>query len=271
MLFRESAIGARATEADCDVMLDTIDCEMMEAYEAWHIRKGNCPNTVSFYTRILRAVYRRAVDEGLINDARPFRRVYTGVEKTVKRALPSGEINRLWSADLHKEPSLEFARDMFMMSFMLRGMSLVDMAFLRKSDLNAGYVTYRRRKTGRRLTIRWTEEMQRLLDKYPRNGSKYLLPIMEVEAKDEQRTFRKVANRINRGLRALGKRLDIAQRLTLYVARHSWASIARSKGVPLNVISEGMGHDNELTTQIYLAQLDSTAVDRANQMIISSI
>lgn len=43
-------------------------------------------------------------------------------------------------------PSADFARDMFMLSFYLRGMSLMDMAFLRKSDLSYGYVTYRRRK-----------------------------------------------------------------------------------------------------------------------------
>ena len=54
----------------------------------------------------------------------------------------------------------------------------------------------------------------------------------------------------------------------MYVARHSWATIARNEGVPLAIISEGMGHDNEKTTQIYLAMLENTAIDKANRKIL---
>lgn len=57
----------------------------------------------------------------------------------------------------------------------------------------------------------------------------------------------------------------------MYVARHSWASIAKSKNIPVTVISEGMGHDSEVTTQIYLAALDTSIIDRANNMILKSL
>lgn len=56
----------------------------------------------------------------------------------------------------------------------------------------------------------------------------------------------------------------------MYVARHSWASAAKNKNVPISVISEGMGHDSELTTQFYLASLDTAVVDKANSMILNS-
>lgn len=59
--------------------------------------------------------------------------------------------------------------------------------------------------------------------------------------------------------------------LTLYVARHSWASAAKVKGIPLSVISEGLGHDSETTTRIYLAGLDTSIVDEANSLILSSL
>lgn len=65
--------------------------------------------------------------------------------------------------------------------------------------------------------------------------------------------------------------VDISIPLTLYVARHSWASAAKAKGVPISVISEGMGHDSETTTQIYLASLDSSVVDKANSLILKSL
>lgn len=53
-----------------------------------------------------------------------------------------------------------------------------------------------------------------------------------------------------------------------YIRRHSWASIAKSRNVPISVISEGMGHDSENTTQIYLASLDASVVDKANKKIL---
>ena len=109
---------------DEDIMLDCINTEVMEAYEAWHHNRGNIPNTISFYTRILRAVYHRAVEDDIIENRNPFRHVYTGVDKTVKRALPLKTFKKIKALDLSLHPTLDYARDMFMMSFMLRGMSL---------------------------------------------------------------------------------------------------------------------------------------------------
>ncbi|MBD5311589.1 MAG: site-specific integrase [Bacteroides sp.] len=256
---------------DEDVMLDCLNSEIMEAYEAWHQQRGITPNTISFYTRILRAVYNRAVEEEIIENRNPFRHVYTGVNKTIKRALPLSVIKKINALDLYMIPELDYARDMFMMSFMLRGMSFIDMAYLRKSDLVNGYVTYRRRKTRQQLVIEWTKEMQTILDKYPENTSDYLLPIIKHTGLRERSTYRNVGYNINHNLKRIAEKVGITVSLTLYVARHSWASIAKSKGIPLSVISEGMGHDSEATTQIYLASLDTSVVDKANSIILKSL
>ncbi|MBD5392660.1 site-specific integrase [bacterium] len=256
---------------DEDIMLDCLNSEIMEAYEAWHQQRGVSPNTISFYTRILRAVYNRAVENEIIENRNPFRHVYTGVDKTVKRALPIAIIKKIKVLDLELIPALDFARDMFMMSFMLRGMSFIDMAYLKKTDLKNGYITYRRRKTGQHLTIEWTKEMQMLLDKYPENDSDYLLPIIRNAGTNERYTYRNVGYNINHNLKTVAKKVGITIPLTLYVARHSWASVAKAKGIPLSVISEGMGHDSEATTQIYLASLDTSVVDKANSLILKSL
>ena len=257
-------------EAD-DIMLDSISSETMEAYEAWHRARGVAPNTISFYTRILRAVYNRAVENDIIGDRNPFRHVYTGVDKTVKRALPLDAIRKIKSLDLSPEPALDYARDMFLMSFYLRGMSFIDMAFLKKSDLRNGYVVYRRRKTGQQLTIAWTKEMQFILDKYPKNLSDYVLPIIRRHSSNERSTYRNAAYNINHNLKKIASMVGVTIPLTLYVARHSWASAAKAKGIPLSVISEGMGHDSEATTRIYLASLDTSVVDHANSIILKSL
>lgn len=254
-----------------DVLLDAVDSDLMEAYEAWQKNRGIKPNTISFYMRILRAVYNRAVERGLIDNCYPFRHVYTGIDKTVKRALPLAVMRKIMMLNLADDRKLDFARDMFMLSFMLRGMSFVDMAFLKKSDLCGGYVQYQRRKTGQLLVVRWTAEMQQILSKYPVNESQYLLPIIRTSQCNERCTYRNVGYNINYNLKRIASMVGVTVPLTLYVARHSWASIAKMKGVPLNVISEGMGHDSEATTQIYLASLDTARVDRANRLILKSL
>ena len=214
-----------------DVPIDGISSDLMLMYEAHLKVKGVRMNTISFYMRNLRAVYNRAVEKGLTPQNNPFRHVYTGVDKTVKRAIPIKAIKALKELDLSMKPSLDFARDMFMFSFYTRGMSFVDMAYLRKTDLQNGILTYRRRKTGQELTIKWEKCM----------------------------AYR---------LKELSTMLKLQRPLTMYVARHSWASAAKAKNVPLSVISEGMGHDSEATTQIYLASLETSVVDKANKMIL---
>ena len=254
-----------------DLMMDCLDSGLMESYEAWQRKRGIAQNTVSFYMRILRAVYNRAVDEDLIEDRSPFRRVYTGIDKTVKRALPLKTIRKIINMDLSLIPYLDFARDMFVLSFMLRGMSFIDMAYLKKSDRANGCITYRRSKTGQQLKIAWTADMQMILDKYPENESEYLLPIIRNKGVDERSVYINVGYNINHNLKTIAHKLGITIPLTMYVARHSWASAAKANGIPLSVISEGMGHDSEATTQIYLASLDTSVVDHANSIILKGL
>lgn len=254
-----------------DIVLDCITSETMESYEAWLKNRGVVPNTISFYMRILRAVYNRAVEKGMIENLLPFRKVYTGIDKTVKRALPISALKKIKSLNLSQQPSLDYARDMFLLSFCLRGMSFIDMAYLKKTDLKDGYVTYRRRKTGQQLIIQWTNEMQLILNKYPENESIYLLPIIRNSNTNTRCICRNKSYNINHSLKKIAGMTGVNIPLTLYVARHSWASAAKTNGVPVSVISEGMGHDSESTTRIYLASLDTSLIDRANSLVINSL
>ena len=269
--YKAALSSFRKFREDKDLMLDSLNSEVMESYEAWQRMRGVAQNTSSFYMRILRAVYNRAVEDDVVENCNPFRRVYTGIDKTVKRALPLKMIRRIMNMDLSITPHLDFARDMFILSFMLRGMSFKDMAYLKKSDRRNGHITYRRCKTGQQLTIAWTTEMQKILDKYPANESDYLLPIIRNKDDNERLTYINVGYNINHNLKTIARKLELSVPLTMYVARHSWASAAKSKGIPLNVISEGMGHESEATTQIYLASLDTSVVDKANSIILKGL
>ena len=250
-----------------DVPLDGVNDELILLYEAWLKARGVCMNTVSFYMRILRAVYNRAVEKGLTPQRHPFRHVYTGIDKTVKRAVSIKVMRAIKTIDLSLQPSLDFARDMFLFSFYTRGMSFIDMAYLRRKDLCNGFLTYRRRKTGQILTIRWEKCMDQLVTKHAISSTDYLLPIIK-HTGDERKQYINVMHQVNNSLKRISKILKLSRPLTMYVARHSWASAAKSKNIPLAVISEGMGHDSETTTQIYLASLETSVVDKANKIIL---
>lgn len=159
---------------------------------------------------------------------------------------------------------------MFMFSFYTRGMAFVDMAYLRKKDLRGGVLTYRRRKTGQRLHVKWEKCMQEIIDKYPASPTGYLLPIITRSGR-ERTQYRNALHLVNSLLKKIALLVGLHTNLTMYVTRHSWASIARSQHIPLSVISEGMGHDSEATTQIYLASLDRSAVDKANRSILKKL
>ena len=252
-----------------DILLCEIDSDTVMLYEAWLKANGNCPNTTSFYMRILRAVYNRAVEKELTEQRHPFKYVYTGIDKTVKRAVPLKAIKRIKELDLTLKPHLDYARDMFLFSLYTRGMSFIDMAYLKKSDLKNGILSYRRHKTGQQLHIRWERCMEETVAKYAAGCSgDYLLPILKLPSKKLRSQYKSTLFRINKYLKEIARLCGIAAPLTMYVSRHSWASIAKSRNVPISVISEGMGHDSENTTQIYLASLDTTVVDKANKKIL---
>ena len=255
-----------------DVFFDEMDADLIKEYEAYLMEDcGLNLNTVSFYMRNLRAIYNRAVEKELTESRNLFNHVYTGVRKTVKRAISSEVIQRIKKLDLTMFPILEESRDYFLLSFYLRGISFVDLSYLKMSDLQNGCLKYLRHKTNQLLTIKWEAQMQEIVNRYHVAGSPYLLPIINVPGVGERRQYQNGLHRINAHLKIIGKLVGCPIKLTTYCARHGWASIARSMNIPLSIISESMGHTSESTTRIYLASLDNVLIDDANKMIIDTI
>ncbi len=248
-----------------DLPLLSLDRPMIMAYEGWMRSRGLLRNSSSFYLRSLRSAWHKAMDgRTVVPD--PFDIVYTGVDRTAKRAVQLPDIKRLKALQLTGEQA--WARDLFLFSFYTRGMSFVDMAYLCKSDLRGGLLTYSRRKTGQPLIIRWEPCMQEILDRWPANPTQYLLPIITRTDLPVYNQYKYGIARANRNLHLIGLRLRLPAPLTMYVARHSWASIAHNRHVPLSVISESLGHDSERTTSIYLASMDQQQIDAANRSIL---
>ena len=102
--------------------------------------------------------------------------------------------------------------------------------------------------------------MQEIVDKYKDDTSEYLLPILRYCDINDRKQYKLRAKQIGRGLNKIGLRLELKAPLTFYVARHSWASIAQDRKVSTDIIREGLGHDNEKTTHIYLASISTSQI-----------
>ena len=255
-----------------DIHVQNIRQGLVEEYQSYLWRMGLAPNSVSFYMRILRAVYNRAAKQGLVQDCKPFSAAFTGMEKTRKRAISIEEIGKIKHLDLSLDSSLEYARDIFLFLFYCRGISFVDAAFLKKNDVKNGILSYRRHKTRQLLRIKVIEPISNIIDRYNvGDASPYLLPIITTPEANVRKQYETALRRENNALKTIAQMAGLQAPLSTYVARHSWATIAKSKNVPVGVITDALGHDSILTTQIYLASIDTSAIDAANELVIGSL
>ena len=229
-------------------------------------------NSISFYMRVLRAVYNKAAKQKLVRQEPIFADVYTGVDCTRKRAVPESVISKLYKLPLPADSPLALSRDIFIFSYCTRGMAFVDIAYLRKKEVQNGVISYVRHKTGQLLSIRVEPSIERIMRHYATTDSPYVFPLLSsVDVVEAYEQYRWALNVYNRNLGRLSKLVGCGCRLTSYTSRHSWATAARNHNIPIAVISAGMGHSCEHTTQIYLTSLENSVVDDANRWIISSL
>lgn len=278
------------TQGKRDVAFSRLRPQQIRGFEEWLKKDGVSHNTSSAYLRCLHAVFMRAAAKGLAASD-PFTGTYRGVAKTTKRAVASDDLRTIADIDIRaallcryqmankktdgaqfqqKVDKLTYARDMFLFCFCARGMTFVDVAYLRKSDIRCGLITYRRRKTGQRLMVKVEADMQAIFDRYP-STTGYQFPIL-TDSLDRQATYKSYLSAVayyNDALNELGDLVGL--KLTSYVSRHSWATIAHQNDIPLSVISQAMGHDSQHTTEIYLKSLSSNRIDQANHALLQTL
>ena len=267
-----------------DIRMSEIDRDTIRRYNRYLAGRGVIRNTLSFYNRVLRAMYNKALKEYGFADAHPFDSVYTGIDRTSSRAASEKSIAILATMDLpevHDREALSLTRDMFLFSYVMRGMPFVDMVYLKKSQIKNGVMTYSRRKTGRTLRIKVEGEALFIINKYSQKngGSEYVFPILD-DHHGRKKTFMpeeaylrysSSLSLYNRNLRRLSSMAGIADRLTSYVSRHSWATAAQNIGSGVSVISAALGHSSERMTKIYLGNLNSVIIDDTNRKLLDRL
>ena len=287
--YRTVVNGLIAYNKGVDIPLYQINSCLIKSFEVHLKKEGKLPNTISYYMRNLRAIYNKAVNsKHIANTAgeKPFAGVYTGITKTMKRAMSLDELKELHSLDFadmlkdkNTEPQehvriekLHSAWRLFFFCFHARGMCFIDLAFLQKSNISGGVLRYCRKKTGQQVEIKITDELQRIIDSFASEVkySPFLFPIIKDNGKKQRLQYENALRLQNNHLKKLSM-LACIRPISTHVARHTWATIGKQVNVPLHVISEGLGHTSEKTTLIYMGLLENSILDEANDLITSTI
>ena len=278
-VYRSSLNAIIAYHGKGDFTFNEVTPEWIKGFEI-HLRGRGCSwNTVSAYLRTFRAVYNRAVDcRGAVYVPHLFRSVYTGTRADRKRALDTEDIQKVFTK-LPQSPAvtsdIRRAQELFVLMFLLRGLPFVDLAYLRKSDLRDNVITYRRRKTGRPLSVTLTSEAMAILKRYMDrdSSSPYLFPLLSSRegTKEAYHEYQLALRNFNRQLMLLGEMLGLGDKLSSYTARHTWATTAYYCEIHPGVISEAMGHSSITVTETYLKPFQNKKIDEANKKVVDFI
>lgn len=253
-----------------DVRVSSIDAHLLEGYQLWLINHQVTQNTISCYMRSLRSLLHHLLPE--LKQLPTFAAVFTGKMPTDKRSIRLADIVKLHELQLRSHTSLKFSLDMFLFSFYALGMPFVDIAFLKKRQMNDGYIIYHRHKTGQRIRIKIEPPMQQIINRYFQKEGPFVFPILSTENRKKMMIeYENARTRYNRHLKKIGTLAGIRRPLTSYVARHSWASLAFHSNVDISVISKALGHTSPNTTLTYLREIDDHRIDTANHLLLEEV
>ena len=231
-------------------------------------------NTISTYMRTLRSVYNQAVDYDVAPYVpRLFSKVYTGIDSKVKRAVRPETMRKLMMEDSSLDSKQAFSRDMFVLLFLFRGMSFVDLAYLRRCDLKGNVISYRRHKTGRRLTVAVSKEAMEIIRRNENADpeSPFLFPIIKQPGRGEYKQYANMLRSLNYRLSQVARTLKLKERISTYVARHTWATTAVRQNFNPSLICDAMGHSSVKVTETYFKSFREEDINRMNRKIVSFI
>lgn len=277
-VYRSTLNAIRVYHGSRKLSFAMVSPEWLKGFEI-HLRsRGLTWNTVSTYMRTFRAVFNRAVSTGKVAYVPLlFHSVYTGTRADCKRALSEADMKRIFAKDdsANLTPAMCSVREMFILMFLLRGLPFVDLVYLRKSDLHQNTITYRRRKTGRPLSVTLTPAAMFLVKKHWNQdaSSPYLFSWIKSKegTKEAYREYQQALRFFNQQLMLLGAVLQLTDHVSSYTARHTWATTAYYCEIHPGIISAAMGHSSVMVTETYLKPFKNKKIDEANEAVISFV
>lgn len=247
--------------------------QFLVGWENYMKRKKKSPTTISINTRCLRKLYNDAIKRGDANrELYPFGNEDEGLyqppeARNIKKALPKQDLKKIFEYQAEGNSPEQFARDMFIFSYLGNGMNLNDIFRLRYKNITEDEIVFIRQKTASKRKIRpiavsINEDMQRIIDIYgtkPIEPDKYIFNVLIEGLTPEQETARikQATKQTNKYLKRIAGKTKIKGNISSYYARHSFASILKFSGESISYISEALGHSNLQTTENYLSSFDT--------------
>ena len=238
--------------------------------------RGSKGGGVKFKMRTLKALYNKARKRKLIpKEPYPFEDYKFSKYKseTRKIALTVGEFKKIKNLDISEHPLLLEAYNYFMFSVYCRGMNFHDMMLLKWSNIEGNRIYYTRSKTKRQINLEIIKPVQKTLDYYKKQNrpTDYVFPILLSENLTPQQIANrkhKVLRRYNSRLKEIAKLVGINKKPTSYTARHSFATILKLSGTPIEKICEMMGHGDVSITIAYLKEFSNEDLDKENRKFL---
>ena len=254
-----------------NMRFDELDLTYLREFEIFLRQRGNVNNSLATKFSVLKAVYNKAVSEGVfVPKSNPFQQFKVGSlwTNTRKRAITKEDIHKLIELDLSdRDFYTQLAKDIFLFSYFMAGINFKDIALLTYGDIDNGRIYYARRKTGKMMNCCLTEQAQEIIDKYHTDQMEedYIFPILDrnVHTTEKQilERVKKTLKHINKRLHELSEEIGLHTPLTTYVARHTYATVLKRSGVSVALISESLGTPTyrlPKSTSIHLKTAKST-------------
>lgn len=283
IMFRNAVSALRRANAGKPLPFHDLTPRKLEEVEAFLRREGCTPGGIATYYRIIRVAVNQAIKDGLLaQEHYPFETArHKGYSMkrlkatTRPRALEDGDIERLKAFPYGEHPLLGCTVRLFLFSYYARGINFADIARLTHGSVINGRLEYTRTKTKRKgeganFSIPVSAPMQEIMDYFNDRESRYLFPVLKGNEGTEAEVWTRIKDRlqhVNRDLKAVAKALGIKGSLTFYVARHTYATTLKRRGVDVAIISESMGHENVNTTAAYLKRFGNNVLDVADQLL----
>jgi len=257
-----------------------VTADWLREYENWMLGKGKSPTTVGIYLRHLRAVYNKAINDGLIKDLSlyPFKknRYKIPVGRNIKKALSKEEVQKIATfTDFHSIPEKRY-RDMWLFSYLSNGMNPSDICRLKWDSIDGDVIRFYRQKTIRTtqgqlpITVHLRKESKDIMDLWGNRSAKYIFNILndDMTEKNKVDAIQQHVKMVNKYMKRIGARIGIEKKISNYAARYTFSQVMKNSGQSVEFISEALGHSSILTTRAYLSSFKDEIIKSASENLL---
>jgi len=279
--YRDVKNALKRYKPRASLMFQDIDYSFLMGLESFLLSNGCREGGVAAYMRSLRAVINEAIRRNVLEpELYPFstqlnRNGYSISHlksKVNPRALSIEDMEKMKNFPVEQYPDLDHSWKWFLFSYYSRGMNYTDIAKLKWSDLYDGRINYHREKTGGFFSIRVSDPLKQILDDFDSlYKDSYIFPILSSSTHKSPTQIRNRINKClkqyNRDLKEIAELLEIDVPLTSYVARHTYATTLKRRGIDPALISENLGHQDIKTTNAYLKKFEDSVLDEVDNVL----